>query len=35
MEIFSYELAFTEAHLTYLNHKSVQWQYAVQLRVLG
>jgi len=29
------ELAFTEAHLTYLNRKIVQQQYAVQLRVLG
>ena len=29
------ELAFTEAHLTYLNRKIVQQQNAVQLRVLG
>ena len=28
------ELAFTEAHLTYLNRKIVQLQYAVQLMVL-
>jgi len=29
------QLAFTEAHLTDLNRKIVQWQYAEQLSVLS